>query len=195
VVAVIAIPLAPFLYREHAVVLVLLRPTKEVFLLMGFLAKEGDVGLGAVVVSALPVLVGGVWLFYGLGRGFREEIGRAELPGPLGRLLPPKRIRRLGEAVDDGGPRLVFLGRFAAFPSSLVAAAAGAGAMEAAPFLWADGLGALASMSAALGAGFVLGEAYDEAGPWLTAVGVVALAAMATALGRRLQATGAADHH
>jgi membrane protein DedA with SNARE-associated domain len=192
--ALAAVPLAPALYEEHFVLLVLLRPTKEVFLAGGFLVERGDVALLPIVLAALPFLVGGVWLFHALGRGFRDEIEGADLPWIAGRLLPPERIKAVGDAVEDGGPRLVFLGRLAAFPSTLVAAAAGTGRMELRDFLVADGLGALTSMSVALTLGYLLGEAYDTAGPWLTGVGVVALAAMALLLGRRLRAQGAGKH-
>lgn len=188
--SLVAIPLAPFLYEEHFVLLVLLRPTKDVFLAGGFLVERGDVALAPIVLAALPLLVGGVWLFHALGRGFRDEIERAELPWVAGRLLPPKRIKAVGDAVEDGGPRLVYLGRLAAFPSTLVAAAAGTGRMDLRGFLVGDGLGGLTSMALSLTLGYLLGEAYDTAGPWLTGVGVIALAAMAIVIGRRLRSTG-----
>jgi membrane protein DedA with SNARE-associated domain len=190
VASIVAIPLAPVLYEEHFVLLVLLRPTKDVFLAGGFLVERGDVALAPIVLAALPLLVGGVWLFHALGRGFRDEIERAELPWVAGRLLPPKRIKAVGDAVEDGGPRLVYLGRLAAFPSTLVAAAAGTGRMDLRGFLVGDGLGGLTSMALSLTLGYLLGEAYDTAGPWLTGVGVVALAAMAIVIGRRLRSTG-----
>ena len=188
--ALVAIPLAPVLYEEHFVLLVLLRPTKDVFLAGGFLVERGDVAPAPIVLAALPLLVGGVWLFHALGRGFRDEIERADLPWIAGRLLPPERIKAIGDAVEDGGPRLVYLGRLAAFPSTLVAAAAGTGRMDVRSFLVADGLGGLTSMALSLTLGYLLGEAYDTAGPWLTAVGVAALAAMAIVIGRRLRTTG-----
>ena len=188
--SLVAIPLAPFLYEEHFVLLVLLRPTKDVFLAGGFLVERGDVALAPIVLAALPLLVGGVWLFHALGRGFRDEIERAELPWVAGRLLPPKRIKAVGDAVEDGGPRLVYLGRLAAFPSTLVAAAAGTGRMDLRGFLVGDGLGGLTSMVLSLTLGYLLGEAYDTAGPWLTGVGVIAWAAMAIVIGRLLSSTG-----
>lgn len=190
--ALLAIPLAPVLYEEHFVLLVLLRPTKDVFLAGGFLVERGDVASAPIVVAALPLLIGGVWLFHALGRGFRDEIESADLPWIAGRLLPPKRIKAIGDAVEEGGPRLVYLGRLAAFPSTLVAAAAGTGRMDVRTFLVADGLGGLTSMVLSLTLGYLLGEAYDTAGPWLTGVGVVALASMAIVIGRRLRTTGSA---
>ncbi len=187
---VVAIPLAPFLYREHAVVLVLLRPTKDVLLLMGFLLRRHDVSLMAVLFAAVPLALLGVWHFYFLGKAYSREIKDADLPGMAGRLLPPERISALADSVEEQGLRLVFLGRLAAFPSAMVAAAAGSAQVPTRPFLVADGLGALVSVVEVLGAGYLLGDAYDRAGPWLTIAGVVVLALMAVLLGRNLRAKG-----
>ena len=193
VLAVIAIPLAPFLYKEHFVLLVLLRPTKEVMLAGGFFLRSGDVSLPPMVLAAIPLLVFGVWLFFFLGRGFRDEIENCDLPGIGGRLLPSERINRLHDGLEEAGGKLVFLGRLAAFPSTLVAAAAGSSDMPTRKFLRADGLGALAAMAEVIGAGFVLGEAYKSAGPWITVVGVAMLAGGVVLLGRSLKKVGSKE--
>ena len=181
-----AVLLAPWLYREHTAVLVLLRPTKEVFLFAGFQGREGDVFLPVVVLAALPLLLGGVWLFFWLGRAYAEDLEDADLPGIAGRLLPKARLDQLREVLDERGMRVVFLGRLAMFPSSLMAAAAGSAGVEWREFVIADTAGALTSLALALGLGYALGETYEEAGPWLTAVGVVALVALAVVVGRAL---------
>jgi membrane protein DedA with SNARE-associated domain len=187
VLGIVAIPLAPFLYRKHFAILVLLRPTKEVLLAGGFLIRRHDVHPIVVVLAALPLLIGGVWQFFFLGRAFAEEIKSGEnLPKVAQRLLPPKRINQLCKVLDQKGPRLIFLGRLATFPSSLVATAGGASALEPRRFFLADGLGAIASLAEVIGAGYLLGEAYKAAGPWLTGVGVVALLGMLFVLGRSL---------
>ncbi len=187
VLGVAAIPLAPFLYKKHFAVLVLLRPTKEVLLAAGFLIKRGDVHPLVVVMATIPLLLFGVWQFFFLGRAYTEEITSGEgLPKLAQRVLPPERIKKLCAAVTERGPKLVFLGRLATFPSSLLAAAAGTSEMEARRFLTADTLGAIAGVAEVLVAGFVLGETYKAAGPWLTAVGVVALLGMLFVLGRTL---------
>ena len=193
VLAVVAIPLAPFLYEEHFVALVLLRPTKEVLLAGGFLVRRGDVALLPILAAALPLMVLGVWLFYFLGRGFKEEIENCDLPGIGGRLLPAKRINTLHDGLEHGGGKLIFLGRLAAFPSTMVAAAAGSSDMSTRKFLRADGLGAIAAIAEVVGAGFILGEAYKSAGPWLTAVGVVILAGAVVLLGRSLKKVGSSS--
>src|SRR6476469_615834 len=89
VLGVIAIPLAPFLYKEHFIVLVLLRPTKEVLLAGGFLVKRGDLNLFALLAAAIPLAILGVWHFYYLGRAFATEIQTGKgLPKFAQRLLP-----------------------------------------------------------------------------------------------------------
>jgi len=162
----IAVLLAPFLYREHAAALVLLRPTKEVLLLAGFLLARGDASLPAVVAAALPLLLGAVWVLFALGRAYADTITDEGRTGLDARVLPPKRMRQLVDAVCHRGVTLVVLGRLA------------------------DAAGALASLAVLLGLGFVLEEAYDEAGPWLTAAGAVVLAAGAVLLGRSLKRAG-----
>lgn len=187
VLGVAAIPLAPFLYREHFAVLVLLRPTKEVLLAAGFLIRQGDVHPVVVVLAALPLMLGGVWQFFALGRGFSDELRSGEgLPKLAQRLLPPERVKKLCGVLDRKGTRLIFLGRLATFPSSLLGTAAGTAGMRTWKFLRADALGVLVGMAEVLLAGYLLGQAYKTAGPWLTAVGVVALLGMLFVLGRSL---------
>ena len=181
--ALVAIPLAPFLYREHPAVLVLLRPTKEVLLFAGYAAHRGDVSLVTVVLAALPILLGGVWLFYALGR---EHGTDRDLPGLLGRLVPRKRVQTLRKAVDRNGEKVLFLGRLAAMPSSLLAAAAGASGVDVRRFLLVDTAGALTSLALMLGLGWVLDDAYESAGPWLTALGIAAIAIVGVIIGRAL---------
>ncbi len=190
VLEIIAIPLAPFLYREHAAVLVLLRPTKEVLLFGGYVVAKGDVALPVVVAAALPLLLGGVWLFFALGRELGPELAKKELPGVLGRLLPAKRIKRLQAALEAQGDKVIFLGRVAAMPSSLIAASAGASKMDVRRFVLVDALGALASLVVLIGLGWLLEDAYEQTGPWLTAVGVLALAGVAFVIGRALTGSG-----
>lgn len=187
VLALIAIPLAPVLYEDHFVLLVLLRPTKEVLLAGGFLLREGEVHVLALAAATVPLMILGVWQFFALGRGYAAEIRRCDVPGLGGRVLPGKRIEAMRKLLDKKGTKVVLIGRLAAFPSTLVAAAAGASKMPTREFLVADGLGGLVSIAEVVGAGILLGSAYKEAGPWLTGVGVLALAAMLWLVGRYLK--------
>ena len=187
---IIAVPLAAVLYDHHFVWVVFLRPTKEVLLAAGFLIRRGDVGLPAVLLASVPLVVGGSWLMYALGVVYRKDLREADLPGPAGRLLPPDRIKRLSSSLERDGVRVIFLGRLAIFPSSLMSAAAGASNVPPRTFALADGLGALASIGQVILAGFLLGEAYEKAGPWLTAIGAVALLVLLFLVGRRLRRDG-----
>jgi membrane protein DedA with SNARE-associated domain len=189
VLAVVAIPLAPLLYEDHFVLLVLLRPTKEVLLAGGFLLREGEVHPVALVLAAVPLLILGVWQFFALGRGYAKEIRGCDVPGLGGRVLPAKRIDALRKLLTKKGDRLVLVGRLAAFPSALVAAAAGSSKMSTREFLLADGVGGLLSVVEVVGAGMLLGSAYKDAGPWLTGVGVLVLFAMLWLAGRYLKRT------
>jgi membrane-associated protein len=146
-----------------------------------------------VLVAALPILLGGVWVFFGLGRAYQEDLEDAELAGLAGRVLPSDRIDQLREVLERKGMRVVFLGRLAAFPSSLMAAAAGSSGVSWRRFVVADTAGALTSLALAVGLGYALGEAYEDAGPWLTAVGVAVLLVLAVLVGRSLVRDGSSS--
>lgn len=193
VLAVAAIPAAPLLYDGHYLWLVLMRPTKEVFLFGAFLARRTaePMLLLKVAVAGLPVMVAGVWLFYYLGRMYSKEIQNGDLPGVAGKVLPPKKIKAYAKVLKRKGAKLVFLGRLAAFPSSAVAATAGSSGMKSRRFLPADGFGALASIVEVTAIGYVLGGFFDPEDPavsWtVTGVGVLAAFGLMFLLGRYLK--------
>jgi membrane protein DedA with SNARE-associated domain len=187
VLGVAAIPLAPFMYREHFVVLVLLRPTKEVLLAGGFLAERGDVNLLVLLVAAVPLAILGVWHFYFLGRAYAKEIQSGKgLPRFAERVLPPKRIQKFCRVLKNRGRPVVLIGRLTVFPSSVLAAAAGASNMRSKDFFPTDLIGGALSIAEVVVAGYLLGDAYEDAGPWLTAVGVVLLFGVLFIVGRAL---------
>lgn len=184
----LAIPLAPALFEDHFLVLVLLRPTKEVLLAGGFLLRKGDVSLPLLVLAAVPIAVFGVWLFFGLGRAYGDELrDGSALPKWGQRVLPPKRVKALCRVLDRRGRGVVVLGRLAAFPSTMLSAAAGASGMEPREFFAADALGVFLSLVEVIAAGYLLGEAYKRAGPWLTGAGVVVLVVVLVLVGRWLR--------
>lgn len=187
VIGGVAVLAAPFLWEHHFSLLALLRPTKEVLLAGGYLAKVGDVSLPVIVLAALPILLPGVWIFYFLGRAFADEIDDCDLPGIAGRLLPPERIQKMQKVIEKRGTRVVFMGRLAAMPSSLLAAAAGSSEMPMRKFLIVDTLGGLVALAEVLAAGWMLGDMYERAGPWLAALGFVVLAVLVVLFGRWLK--------
>lgn len=185
--AIVAIPLAPALYNDHFLWLVLIRPTKEVFLAGGFLARQDEVNILAVGLAAIPLSIFGVWLFYALGRSYRDEIHKDTVGGPAAWLLKPERVKKLESALEKKGGRLIFLARLAVMSSAAVAAASGAANLAPKSFFPNDLAGGLLSIIISIGAGYFLGEAYERAGPWLTGLGVVALLGFANLLGRALK--------
>lgn len=185
--AIIAIPLAPVLYEDHFLLLVLLRPTKEIFLAGGFLARQGDIAVGLIFLAAIPLSIFGVWLFYLLGHAYSKEIHSGNMPAFAARFLTPERIKKFEKTLEKKGPKLIFLGRLAVMSSATVAAAAGAAKLEAKKFFPWDGLGGILSIAYTVAAGWFLGEAYEKAGPWISVAGVIALVAFAVILGRSLK--------
>jgi membrane protein DedA with SNARE-associated domain len=184
---IIAIPLAPVLYEDHFVVLVLLRPSKEVLLAAGFFIRDGRVQLLPVLLAATPLAILGVWHFYLLGRAWAAELNdEKDLPAIAERVLPPKRVKKLGKVLDDKGVVVVLLGRLAAFPSTLIAAAAGASRMTPSSFFRADGIGGVLSIAEVLIAGYVFGAAYKSAGKGITVIGIVIFLGLLVAFGRWL---------
>ena len=182
-----AIPLAPFLYDEHFEVLVLLRPTKEVLLAAGYFLRVGEVALPVIVLAAIPLMIFGVWLVYYTARAYADELEADNLPRFARRLLPAQKISDLQEVLKKKGPKLVFLGRLAVFPSTVVAAAAGSSDTPSRKFLPPDGLGALLSIGEAVGIGYVLGGAYQSGSRWIAAVGAAILVGFLILLGRYLR--------
>lgn len=186
-VAVIAIPLVPLWFKDHFLLLVFMRPTKELFLAGGFLVKRGDIDLILLCLAAIPLSIFGAWIFYFLGRSYAKEIDSGNLPELAQKILDPEKIKRFEKALEDKGTKLIFLGRLAVMSSAAVAAAAGTVALSPKKFFPVDLAGGLVSIAYTVTAGYFLGEAYEKAGPWLTGVGVVAFLAFAYILGRALK--------
>jgi membrane protein DedA with SNARE-associated domain len=178
VMSIVALPLAPFLFRRHFVILTLLRPSQGVLLAGAFLARTGHVFLPTVLAAAIPLQVLVMWLYFALGRAWAEDIDRDDdLPFLTARILNHGQIRKLRDVLKEKGARVVFLARFAIAPTGLIAATVGASEMNPRRYLVADGAGLLLATAASVGAGYVLGIAQDAAGPWLVAVGLAALLA------------------
>ena len=184
---IVAIPLAAVLYRKHFLILILMRPTKEVLLAAGFLAKQHKVNLLEILIAATPLAILGVWHAYALGRGYSEEIRKGKVPGIGSRVLPVEKIKKAQKLLRKKGWKVVAIGRLAVFPSSVVGAAAGSSGVKSRDFLPADAIGGLLSIASAVGAGWFLGDAYASGKKWLTLIGVLALAVLAVLIGRYLR--------
>jgi membrane protein DedA with SNARE-associated domain len=187
VIGVVAVPLAPFVWEEHFLWVVLMRPTKEVLLAAGLLIRLGEVWWVPVLAAAVPLAILGVWQFYFLGRQYASEIRSGKMHWIVERVLRPKRVKAMQRLLQRKGMRLVLLGRLAVFPSSVLALAAGSGDVPSRTFLRADALGGLLSIVEVMGAGYVLGYAYKRAGLWITVAGAAALVAVAVIVARGLR--------
>ena len=75
VLALVALPLAPFLYRHHFLVLVLLRPSQGVLLAGAILARHHHISLVAMLLAAIPLELFVVWVYFLLGEAwFRRAL-------------------------------------------------------------------------------------------------------------------------
>lgn len=192
VLGILAIVLAKFLYKEHFLWLVLMRPTKEVMLAGAFLARRrNEPGLLLqIALAAIPLSILGVWHFYYLGRLNARELTQGQLPWFGNRILPKEKFKKIQKVLGRKGNKLVLLGRLAAFPSTMLAAAAGSSGLRLRAFMPADLLGAALAMAEVMGVGYLLGHLFKPEDPqtsWLlTGLGVAALFGLLAVFGRYL---------
>lgn len=173
-VPILAIPLVPVLVPDRVPLLVLLRPGKEILLLAGGLWRaSAQHSLLAIFLAYLPLMLGGVWVFFLLGRLYAEELRAGEGPAWLHRLIPHHRLEVGHRVLERRGPAIAVIGRLAAMPATIIAAAAGTSTVDARRFLLADFAGAMAAFAIATGVGAALGSAYEQGGAWMTGAGVV----------------------
>jgi membrane protein DedA with SNARE-associated domain len=180
VVPLAVIPAIPFLIaRGELALLVLLRPQKEFLLLAAAqLARTGAPSVTLLLAAYIPFMVVAVWAFFIVGRIFRPALDAGEAPRWLTRILPPQQLDIGRRVIGRRGPLIAVMGRMAALPPTIMAAAAGASDVDARRYLAADLVGAFGSFALMVGAGLVLGEAYDDYGIWITVAGVVVLVAL-----------------
>lgn len=188
-VPILALPLVPVLTPDDVGLLTLLRPGKEILLLAGGLTRAQDSpGVVVTFLAYLPLMVGGVWAFFGLGRAYADDLRAGTGPAWLARAVPPDRLELAQRVLARRGPVVAIIGRVAALPPTIVAAAAGVSDVRGRTFLLADLVGAVASFAMVFGVGLALGAAYERGGPWLTGAGVLLVVIAATLVSRWLQA-------
>jgi membrane protein DedA with SNARE-associated domain len=170
--ALAAFPLAPFLYRKHYLILVVLRPTRLVLFFGGVLAKHHRTDPLVIAAAALPLGLFGVWQAYALGLTHESRISSGRIPGPWKRFLPARRIRRLQRALREQGAKLIILGRLGMFPNYLLGTAAGSSDMDAKKFFISDGVGVVLEIALSMGLGYLAGSGGGKA--WIIGAGVVA---------------------
>lgn len=174
-----AVPLIPFLITRNITLLVLLRPQKEFLLLGGGQARYlGEPELWMLFAAYLPLSVLPIGAFYIVGKRYRHVIGTDAAPRWLSRVLPPKQLALGVRIMARKGPLIAIIGRLAALPPTVLAAAAGLAGTPARRFLVADAIGALAAFAIVVTVGWGLGRAYADGAAWLTAAGVALFVGM-----------------
>ncbi|MFA9432704.1 DedA family protein [Egicoccus sp. AB-alg2] len=182
------LPLIPVMLGERFLLLLALRPGKELLLLGGGRARiSGDPAILELWLAAFPFLVAAVWVFFALGRLYREALRTGDGPAWLHRAVPADRLALADRILAKRGPAIAVLGRIATIPPTVLAAAAGASDVPARRYLAADFVGAVAGFGTAVGAGYVLGRAYEDGGPWLTGAGVAFVVVLVLLLTRWIQ--------
>ncbi len=188
-VPLLALPLIPLLVTDRLPVLILLRPTKDFLLLGGGqLRVLGEPSVLVLLAAYLPLMLFGVWAFYAVGRAYRDQLRAGTGPDWLRRTIPQDKLEIAQAVLAKRGPAIAILGRLAALPPTVIAAAAGASDVDTRRFLAADAVGALASFGMVVAAGYALGRAWEAGGIWLTAVGLVLFVALIALLTRWLRA-------
>jgi membrane protein DedA with SNARE-associated domain len=189
-----ALPLVPLLVPDRVALLTLLRPNKEILLLGGGLdTTQGSPVWLVALLAYLPLMVGGVWAFFGVGRAYAHELATGDGPRWLHRAVPQERLEQAQRVLARRGPAVAVLGRLAAMPPTVVAAAAGTSAVPTVRFLVSDLVGALAAFAATYGLGMALGSAYERGGVWLTAGGLALLVGAVVLMTRWLRAEAGRD--
>ena len=188
-IPILALPLVPVLTPDDVGLLTLLRPGKEILLLAGGLTRtRANPGVLVAFLAYLPLMVGGVWAFFGLGRAYADDLRTGDGPAWLTRAVPPDKLEVAQRVLTRRGPMVALVCRVAALPPTVVAAAAGVSDVHTGRFLLADLVGAVLSFALLFGIGLALGEAYEQGGPWLTGVGLALVVVVVMLLSRWLQA-------
>ena len=174
-----AVPLIPFLIRDNITLLVLLRPQKEFVLVGGGQTRYlGEPGILALLFAYLPLGVLAVTAFFVVGRAYRTALRDEAGPAWLHRAIPPRQLELAQRVLARRGPIIAVIGRIAAMPPTVLAAAAGTSDVSPRRYLLADAVGAVIGFAMAAGTGLALGRAYEEGGVWLTVAGVALFVAM-----------------
>jgi membrane protein DedA with SNARE-associated domain len=185
VIPLAALPLIPLLVRDHLPLLILLRPSKDLLLLGGGRAQvEGDPSLLLLFAVYVPLMMLFVIPFFVVGRAYRSALRAGEGPAWLQRAVPPHQLEIAQRVLARRGASIAILGRIAAVPPTVLAAAAGTSDIAARRYLAADAVGGVAAFAVTVGAGYALGQAYERGGIWLTVGGVAIFVGLVALLTR-----------
>lgn len=172
-----AIPAIPFLLVNNISLLVLLRPQKEFVLVGGGQSRYlGEPELAALFFAFIPLGLLTIPAFFVIGRAYQGALRTGDGPDWLHRAIRPSQLEVAQRVIARKGPAIAVLGRLAALPPTVLAAAAGVSDVSWRRYLAADATGAVLAIGLTLGAGYALGRTYQEGGIWLTAIGVTLFA-------------------
>jgi membrane protein DedA with SNARE-associated domain len=146
-----------------------------------------------LLAAYVPFMVVAVWAFFLVGRIFRPALDAGEAPRWLTRILPAEQLDVARRVIARRGPAIAVLGRMAALPPTIMAAAAGDSDDDGRRYLAADLVGAFASFALMVGAGLLLGDAYEEYGWSVTVAGVVVLLGLIVLITRWFQREAGRD--
>lgn len=193
VIPILAIGLIPVLISDRLPLLVLLRPTKDLLLLGGGQYRVLGAPAPLLLFAAyVPMMIVAVWAFFLVGRAYRPALRAGTGPEWLNRTIPPRQLEVAQAVLAKRGPSIAILGRLAALPPTVLAAAAGLSDVDARRYLVADTIGGIAAFGLTVGIGYGLGRAYEDGGVWVTAIGVALFFGLITVLTRWLRAEAAA---
>ena len=169
--------------------LTVVRPSKDVVLWGGALwrIRPGEVDLWLLFASYAPLMIVMNWPFLYLGRAYGPALARGEGPRWLQRSVSPENLAIARTLLARKGPQIAILGRIAALPPTVMAAAAGTSDVQAWRYQLADTVGGVLAWGVTVGLGMALGETYERAGTWTTVGSVVIIFAAITWMTRWLQ--------
>ncbi len=172
-----AIPAIPYLLINNISLLVLLRPQKEFLLVGGGQSRFlGEPELAILFLAFVPLGLLSIPAFFVIGRAYQGALRTGDGPDWLHRAIRPSQLEIAQRVIARKGPAIAILGRLAALPPTVLAAAAGVSDVSWRRYLAADAVGAVLAISLTLGAGYALGRTYQEGGIWLTVIGVTLFA-------------------
>lgn len=159
---------------EEVYWLMLIRPSKDVVLWGGGLWRTTDaVDLWWLFLAYAPLMIVMNWSFFFVGRAYGPALARGEGPRWLQRSITPKNFALARTLLARKGPAIAVLGRIAALPPTVLAAAAGTSDVGTWRYQLADTFGGVVGFGITVGIGILLGETYAQGGPWLLGAGLL----------------------
>lgn len=166
----------------------LIRPSKDVVLWGGGLWRTtGEVDLWLLFLAHAPLMIMMNWAFFFIGRAWGPALATGDGPRWLQRSITPRNFALARTLLARRGALIAVLGRIAALPPTVLAAAAGTSDIGVWRYQVADTLGGIVAFAITVGIGMALGETYEQGGPWLLAGGLVLVVGLIMWMTRWLQ--------